>query len=80
MMSHRIVFGKKRRPNFFQQWRAHRGLAQEHLAKRLDTTVASVSRIETGRQPYTRDYLAALASALQTDPVSLLTRDPFDCV
>jgi DNA-binding XRE family transcriptional regulator len=67
---------KYRRPNFFKQWRAHRGLSQEHLAERLDTSVASVSRIETGRQPYTQDYLEALASVLQTDPVSLRTRDP----
>ena len=68
-----------RRPNFFEQWRVHRGLSQEHLAKRLGTSVASVSRIETGRQPYTQDYLEALASVLRTDPVSLLTREPFDC-
>jgi len=51
-------------------------LSQERLAERLDTSVASVSRIETGRQPYTQDYLEALASALQTDPASLLMRDP----
>ena len=38
--------------------------------------LALVSRIETGRQPYTQDYLEALASVLQTDLVSLLTRDP----
>jgi transcriptional regulator with XRE-family HTH domain len=37
-----------------------------------------VSRIETGRQPYTQDYLEALAGALQTDPASLLMRDPED--
>jgi transcriptional regulator with XRE-family HTH domain len=78
-MPHRIAFAKKRRPTFFKQWRAHRGLSQERLAERLDTSVASVSRIESGRQPYTQDYLEALASVLQTDPVSLLTRDPFDC-
>ncbi len=53
-------------------------LSQERLAERLDTSVASVSRIETGRQPYTQDYLEALASALQTDPASLLMRNPDD--
>jgi transcriptional regulator with XRE-family HTH domain len=77
-MPHRIAFGKKRRPTFFKQWRHHRNLSQERLAERLDTSVASVSRIETGRQPYTQDYLEALASALQTDPASLLMRDPED--
>src|SRR5437660_756816 len=63
-MPHRIAYGKKRRPTFFRQWRAHRGLSQERLAERLDTSVASVSRIETGRQPYTQDYLEALAGPL----------------
>src|SRR6266566_3684981 len=79
-MPHRIAFSRKRprRPTFFKQWRYHRGLSQERLAERLDTSVASVSRIETGRQPYTQDYLEALASALQTDPASLLMRDPLD--
>ena len=77
-MPHRIAFGRKRRPTFFKQWRIHRHLSQERLAERLDTSVASVSRIETGRQPYTQDYLEALASALQTDPASLLMRDPSD--
>jgi transcriptional regulator with XRE-family HTH domain len=77
-MPHRIAYGKKRRPTFFRQWRQHRQLSQERLAERLDTSVASVSRIETGRQPYTQDYLEALAGALQTDPASLLMRDPGD--
>ena len=77
-MPHRIAFERKRRPTFFKQWRIHRQLSQERLAERLDTSVASVSRIETGRQPYTQDYLEALASALQTDPASLLMRNPED--
>src|SRR5204863_9937591 len=83
-MAHRIGFpknrrtGAKRRKTFFKEWRDHRGLSQERLAERLDTSVASVSRIETGKQPYTQDYLEALAAALQTDPASLLMRDPSD--
>jgi transcriptional regulator with XRE-family HTH domain len=68
----------KLRPAFFARWRTYRGLSQEQLAEQLNAPVASVSRIETGRQPYTQDYLEALASALQTDSVSLLTRDPFE--
>src|SRR5689334_14704681 len=69
---------KQRRRTFFKEWRIHRGLTQERVAERLDTSVASVSRVESGRQPYTQDYLEALASALQTDPASLLMRDPTD--
>ena len=67
---------KPRRATFFKQWRKHRQLTQERLADRLDTSIASVSRIESGRQPYTQDYLEALAVALQTDAASLLMRDP----
>ena len=83
-MAHRIQFPKNRRTGvvrrktFFKQWREYRDLSQERLAERLETSVASVSRIESGKQPYTQDYLEALAVALQTDPASLLMRDPSD--
>lgn len=69
---------RQRRRTFFKEWRKHRGLSQEALADRLETSVASVSRIESGQQPYTQDYLEALAEALNTDPASLLMRDPTD--
>lgn len=48
----------------------------ERLAERLETSAASLSRIEKGEQPYTQDYLEALAEALSTDPASLIMRDP----
>lgn len=38
----------------------------------------SISRIESGTQPYTQDVLEALAEALGTDPASLLMRNPDD--
>ena len=69
---------KQRRRTFFKQWREKRGLSQQRLAERLDTSVASVSRVESGKQPYTQDYLEALAVALDTDPASLIMRDPMD--
>ena len=69
---------KQRRRTFFKQWREKRGLSQQRLAERLDTSVASISRIESGKQPYTQDFLEALSVALQTDPASLIMRDPTD--
>jgi transcriptional regulator with XRE-family HTH domain len=39
---------------------------------------ASVSRIETGAQPYSQPILEGIAGALDTDPASLLSRDPSD--
>lgn len=79
-MPQRIAFPKKRprRRTFIRQWREHRGLTQEQLASRLETSVASISRIESGTQPYTQDVLEALADALNTDPASLLMRNPED--
>lgn len=67
---------KQRRRTFFRQWREFRGLTQEQLAGRLETSVASISRIEKGTQPYTQDVLEALAEALMTDPASLIMRNP----
>lgn len=79
-MPARIAFKKprQRRRTFFKEWRDHRGLSQEALADRLETSVASISRIEGGKQPYTQDFLEALADALNTDPASLLMRNPLD--
>lgn len=53
-------------------------LTQEALAERLNMSAANLSRVETGRQPYTQDLLEALADALRTDPASLLMRNPND--
>jgi transcriptional regulator with XRE-family HTH domain len=56
----------------------------EQLASRVGEatgegfTHASLSRIERGLQPYSQAVLEALADALQTDPASLLIRDPSD--
>ncbi|MCS3692033.1 transcriptional regulator with XRE-family HTH domain [Bradyrhizobium elkanii] len=79
-MPKRIAFQPKRvrRRTFFKEWRTFRGLSQEQLAGRLETSVASISRIENGTQPYTQDVLEALADALMTDPASLLMRNPED--
>ena len=79
-MPKRIAYQSKRarRRTFIRQWREHRGLTQEQLADRLETSVASISRLESGTQPYTQDVLEALAEALSTDPASLLMRNPED--
>jgi transcriptional regulator with XRE-family HTH domain len=77
--------GRPRRPSrdeprrhFIREWRRHRGLTQEALAARLGISTASVSQIETGKQGYTQRSLEAIARALDSDPASLLSRDPRD--
>lgn len=37
---------------------------------------AQLSRIETGKSPYTQDFLELAADAYQTDVASLLMRNP----
>lgn len=75
---------KPRRRTFIREWRNFRDeMSQERLVARLeemgvDMSVAQLSRIETGIQPYTQDTLEAIADALRTDPASLLWRNPED--
>lgn len=57
---------------FFREWREHRGLTQEQLADRLETTKATVSRMENSKSNYNRGYLEALADALDCEPFELL--------
>lgn len=79
-MSQRIGYKPKRKRfvTKIKQWREYRGLTQDALAERLETSKASISRIESGDQAYTQDFLEACADALMTDPASLLMRDPTD--
>lgn len=66
--------GKPR--HFIRQWRKKRGLTLEQLAGRLDVATSSISQLETGKQGYSQPMLEAIADALQTEPASLLMRDP----
>lgn len=74
----RVGNPKNRLRHFIREWRQHRGLTQEMLADRLETTKANISRIENRKQGYTQDFLEACAEALGTEASSLITRDPTD--
>ena len=74
----RVGNPKHRRRHFIREWRLHRGLTQEMLAERLETTKANISRVENLKQGYTQDFLEACATALSTETFSLLNRDPTD--
>jgi transcriptional regulator with XRE-family HTH domain len=73
-----------KRQTFIREWRLYRNLTQAQLVARLEEmggpdvpkTVASLSRLENGVQPYSQPLLEALADILQTDPGSLLMRNP----
>lgn len=72
------------RRTFIRVWRKHRGKTLEELAEAVGKhlpdgfTHASLSRIETGKQPYSQLVLEALAVELDTDVASLLSRAPGD--
>jgi transcriptional regulator with XRE-family HTH domain len=75
---------RPRRKIYIREWRKYRDdMSQERLVARLlemgvEMSIAQLSRIETGVQPYTQDTLEAIADALRTDPASLLWRNPED--
>jgi transcriptional regulator with XRE-family HTH domain len=56
-----------RRALFLREWRLHRGLSQEQLAERLDTTKATISRVETGARDWTGGFVEAAAEALNIE-------------
>jgi len=65
-----------RRRNYIKAWREHRALSQKQLADRLDTTSATISRIESGARDYTGDFLNACADALSCEAQDLISRHP----
>lgn len=63
-------------PHFIREWRKFRGLSLEKLAERIETTAASISRIEKGLQPYSQEFLEAAAEALNCETADLLKINP----
>lgn len=66
----------QRRRTFIAEWREFRGMTQEVLADRLDTTKATISRIEGRKIGYSQDFLEACADVLGVHPSVLLARAP----
>lgn len=64
------------RRNFIREWRQHRHLSLEQLASRVPMDKGNLSKVERSLLPYNQEMLERLAEALQTDPASLLMRDP----
>jgi transcriptional regulator with XRE-family HTH domain len=62
--------------HFIREWRASRGLSLTQLAELTDMSVASLSRLELGRQSYTQPVLENLAHALGCEPADLIARQP----
>jgi transcriptional regulator with XRE-family HTH domain len=63
---------------YIRDWRKHRGLTQEQLAKASGISQSNLSRLERGDQEYTQGNLEALAEVLGCHPVDLIWRAPDD--
>lgn len=69
---------------YFREWRRAKGLTQEQVVARLamhddpnmPSTTASLSRLETKKQPYSQRVLEALADIYGCETWELLGRDP----
>lgn len=60
--------GPRKPPRLFiAEWRESKGLTQEQLAQRLDTTDVTISRWETRKRQPNLDALAAIAEALDIE-------------
>lgn len=56
---------------YIAEWRGSRGLTQEQLGERLQTSHVTISRWETGKRSPDLNAQAALAEALDIDPFDL---------
>lgn len=74
MAQDRPTYGR----TFIREWRQYRHYTLQRLAGRVGMTAGNLSHIERGLTPYNQGTLEALAKALQTDPASLLMRNPRD--
>jgi len=73
----RIMHGRNAHPPIYlREWREHRNLTQQQLADRLDTTAATISRIEGGKRDYTGAFLLGASFALNCHPSDLISRPP----
>jgi transcriptional regulator with XRE-family HTH domain len=71
----------ERKATYIRAWRTERGYSLDDMVGRLavlgvETTGASLSRIERGIQPYNQDMLEAIASALNVPASYLIERNP----
>jgi len=59
-----------------QAWLDYRGKTHEQLASFLELSRPHVTKIANGSKPYNQSFLEGAAEYLETDPGSLLGRNP----
>ncbi len=63
---------------YFREWRQYRGLTEEQVAERINKSIATVSRLETGKTKYKQQHLEALSEAYNCEPEDLIARNPLN--
>lgn len=72
-----VAMSEHRIPRLYlREWRKVRGLTQDALAERLNTSKSVISELESGKARWNRDHLADLAFALACEPEELLVPGP----
>ena len=71
----------ERKATYIRAWRLKRGHSLDDMVGRMEalgveTTGASLSRIERGIQPYNQDMLEAIAAALDVSVAQLIEHNP----
>lgn len=61
---------------YLQAWLTHRNKTHDQLAEALEMSRPQITKIVNGKRPYTQAFLEAAAEYLETEPASLLMRDP----
>lgn len=62
---------------YFVEWREWKGWTQQELADRMETTAATVSRVEKGDRDWGKGYLEAFAYVIGCpNPTDPITRPP----
>lgn len=77
MVSRIGLKGAKPVRTYFREWREWKNWTQQELADRMETTAATVSRIEKGERDWGKGYLEAFSYVIGCpNPEDPITRPP----
>jgi transcriptional regulator with XRE-family HTH domain len=63
-------------PHYLKEWRKFRGMTQQDLADRLETSKSVISDMERGELQLSPKWLRRIAPILETQPGHILDHDP----
>lgn len=69
----RVMRAMKSRMNRIKHWREFRGMEQDELADKVETSQSTISRLERGTVPLTVEMMQRIAYALDCNPADLIS-------